>query len=64
MAKSYRIYFTVDEELHELLEEESKNQIRKVGDTARYLMVKGMQAEGLIPTAEEISRKALENKAS
>lgn len=51
-TKSYRIFFTVDEELYGLLEEQSKTQVRKVGDTARFLMVKGMQAEKLLPVVQ------------
>jgi hypothetical protein len=57
-TKSYRIFFTVDEELYALLEEHGRNQVRRLSDAARYLMVKGMQAEGLLPkTADEIARK-------
>jgi hypothetical protein len=51
-TKSYRIFFTVDEELYGLLEEQSRNQVRKLGDTARFLMVKGMQAEKLLPVIQ------------
>lgn len=45
MPKTYRLFFTVDEEMYEYLELRAKKELRKVGDMARYLMIKGVERD-------------------
>ena len=46
MAKSSnRIFFTVDEEMYTYLSDRAKQELRKVGDMAKYLMIRGIEAE-------------------
>lgn len=54
MSKTYRLFFTVDEEMYEYLELRAKKELRKVGDMARYLMIKGVEHDD--PTRSKVEQ--------
>jgi hypothetical protein len=45
MSKTYRVFFSVDKETYEYLQARANTELRKLGDMARYLMIKGVERD-------------------